>query len=203
MQDKYKDLTRGMTTAVFNKLGGMSGAARFLAGEMTPQEFFRLSYTEDGIIYFNVFSFGKPIEKLFEGLEAKSYLIYDKEALHKDFRVSSGFMTQLAVIRSDKFDETRNLSQVRSCAEAQKFMPTTKESLLLACCGAKNGKLLPALNLGCLVLETTTGTFVVTSYGFAGTGKIQMENHPTTPDERINDSCGFLYTVSRTSFEEL
>ena len=58
---KYASLDLGTIEAVFNKLGGMDGAQRFLRGEIAVSEPARHWREEDGVIYFEVTSNGTPV----------------------------------------------------------------------------------------------------------------------------------------------
>lgn len=110
---KYASLDLETIEAVFNKLGGMDGAQRFLRGELTVAEPVRLWREEDGVIYFEVTSNGMtgpdsrkleklPVEvaclirKMFSDEELKAMGLWRIVVFHDPIKDSGGAPVLLA-----------------------------------------------------------------------------------------------------------
>ncbi len=120
--------------AVFNKLGGVAGAKRFLRDELTLIEVSRSWREEDGVILFSVESDGTTGPDWIPRLEKRGYRLsaYAKQLLlSPDFKPTSGIVTQVAVLKGAFFrDEDRITKKIRSEADKRKLAKPNAE---LAC----------------------------------------------------------------------
>lgn len=201
--DKYKDLTRGMTTAVFNKLGGMEGAARFLAGMMTPQEFFRLWYEDEGIIYLSPISFGWNSQESWERMLKKGWSMGEAvgSAWSEGFKPTAGVMFQLAVIKGwNERNEPLTLSEVRSIATSRLFRRPTNEILSLICNTYSIADITQSMNLEWICLDTPFKLFMITGSRLSGGCVIE---EPMVNDQTRCSNGGFVYIVSETPIDEM
>jgi hypothetical protein len=120
--------------AVFNKLGGVEGARRFLRDELSVSEPIRSWREEDGVIYFSVESDGTTGEGWITRLESKCFRVgdYAKQVLRMpSFKPTSGVTTEVAVLRGMLFnDNDRITKKIRHEADKRKL---SKPNAELAC----------------------------------------------------------------------
>lgn len=121
---KYADLDLGTVEAVFNKLGGMEGARRFLRNELIVSEPTRRWIEKDGVIYFSVISDGTTGSDWVVRLEKRSRLSkWAKDVLNSpDFKPTNGVTYDCAVIKGELFsDNDRVTAKIRAEADRRKF----------------------------------------------------------------------------------
>lgn len=120
---KYASLSLGMVEAVFNKLGGMDGAQRFLSGELTVAEPVRRWREENGVIYFEVTSDGTSGLAWIERLEKKGFRLstWAKIILNStDFNPTNGVTYRIAVLRGALFaPSNRTTDKILANAECR------------------------------------------------------------------------------------
>lgn len=122
---KYPNIQFGTVEAVWNKLGGEEGVARFLHGEICVTEPAKSWREQDGIIYFSVTSDGTTGEEWISRLEGKKYNVwsYAKSVLRNpDFKPTKGVTTEVAVLKGMLFEDSdRITSKIRTEAEGRKL----------------------------------------------------------------------------------
>ena len=122
---KYPNIQLGTVEAVWNKLGGEEGVARFLRGEIRIAEPTKSWREQDGVIYFSVTSDGTTGEEWITRLEGKKYNVWDyaKSILRNpDFKPTKGVTTEVAVLKGILFsDDNRLTRNIRAEAEKRKF----------------------------------------------------------------------------------
>jgi len=132
--------------AVFNKLGGVEGARRFLRDELSVSEPTRSWREEDGV-YFSVTSDGTTGEDWIKRLEGNGFRVgdYAKQVLRSpDFKPTNGVTTGVAVLKGTLFeDNDRITKKIRAYAEA--FRTPDKRKLSK-----------PNAELACLIREKFT-----------------------------------------------
>lgn len=121
--------------AVFNKLGGVEGARRFLRDELSVSEPTRSWREEDGVIYFSVTSDGTTGEDWIKRLEGNGFPVVFGSAKHvlcsPDFKPTSGVTTEVAVLKGMLFeDNDRITKKIRAEADKRKLIKPNAE---LAC----------------------------------------------------------------------
>ena len=120
--------------AVFNKLGGVEGARRFLRDELLVSEPTRSWREEDGVIYFSVTSDGTTGEDWIKRLEGNGFRVgdYAKQVLRSpDFKPTNGVTTEVAVLRGCLFEHNDRITKkIRAEAARRNF---TKPNAELAC----------------------------------------------------------------------
>lgn len=121
--------------AVFNKLGGIEGAKRFLRGDLELKAVARSWTEEDSIIYFDVTSDGTTGPEWEKKLEEAGYGISDwaRQLLRSpDFKPTTGVTTKVAAIRGKfwKKDSEFLTRNIRKEAESRKWATPNAE---LAC----------------------------------------------------------------------
>ena len=131
---KYGELSLGQIEAMVNKLGGMEGVKRFLAGEIAISESARSWREQDGVIYFSVTSDGATGQKCIKRLEDKGFRLssYAKSVLgSSDFKPTSGVTTEIAVLKGVLFsDNDRITKKIHAEVDRRKF---TKPNAEVAC----------------------------------------------------------------------
>lgn len=120
--------------AVFNKLGGVEGARRFLRDELSVSEPTRSWREEDGVIYFSVKSDGTEGVDWITRLESKGFRVgdYAKQVLQTpSFKPTNGVTTEVAVLKGMLFeDQSRITKSIRAEADKRKL---SKPNAELAC----------------------------------------------------------------------
>ncbi|MFA5994548.1 MAG: hypothetical protein WC823_06345 [Parcubacteria group bacterium] len=129
---KYPKVELGTIEAVWNKLGGEEGVARFLRGELTVSEPIRKWREQDGVIYFTLpTTDGTTGEGWIGRLESKGFRIrdYTKSILRsKDFVPTNGVTTEIAVLKGMLFeDSNRTTKKIRAEADKRKFTTPNAE----------------------------------------------------------------------------
>lgn len=128
---KYARLDLGTIEAVFNKLGGIEGAERFLRGEITVSAPACKWREEDGVIYLTVTSDGKTGPQWIEHFEKGGFNlgIYAKQVLSSsDFVPTNGVTYRIAVLKGKLFkDSERITSNIRVEADKRKFVKPNAE----------------------------------------------------------------------------
>ena len=133
---KYADVKFGFVEAVLNKLGGVSGAERFLRGEITVSEPARSWIEKDGVIYLSLTSNGMTGPEWIAHFEKKGDLVgyYAKQLLcRRDFRPTNGVTYQVAVIKGMVYnDRDLNAYNIRKDADGRKLSkPNTEIACLI------------------------------------------------------------------------
>ncbi len=123
---KYPKVELGTVEAVWNKLGGEEGVARFLRGELTVSEPALRWREQDGIIYFTLPpTDGTTGEDWIVRLQSKGFQIddYVKSILQsKDFAPTNGITNEIAVLKGLLFsDSDRITKNIRTEAYRLKF----------------------------------------------------------------------------------
>lgn len=117
--------------AIFNKLGGVEGARRFLRDELTLSEVVRSYREEDGIIRFTVTSDGTSGASWIERLEQGSYNVgdYAKQVLlSPDFKPTKGVTTEIVVMKGSLFSNNeRTTRNIRAEASKRKYVAPNPE----------------------------------------------------------------------------
>ena len=117
--------------AVFNKLGGVEGAKRFLRGELVVSEPDRTWREEDGVIYFSVTSDGTTGEAWITRIESKGFCLseYAKSVLRSpDFVPTNGIATEVAMLKGSLFtDADRITENIRAGATKREFTTPNAE----------------------------------------------------------------------------
>jgi hypothetical protein len=127
-------LTLGQLNAVVKMLGGHNGALRLLRGELVISEPARPWREENSIIRFTVTSDGTSGKDWIPRLEDRGYVLHrDAKTLLKSesFKPTSGVITEVAVLRADRFDASMQLPQVICSAAFKRGYSRT--SLEAAC----------------------------------------------------------------------
>ena len=132
---KYGKVELGQMEAVVNKLGGMDGLHRFLAGELTVSHPTRTWHEHGGVIYFSVTSDGTTGPQWIERLKAKGFRFssWAESVLRlPDFHPTSGVTTEIAVLKGLLFeDNDRITSKIRANASARKLEKPNAEVVCL------------------------------------------------------------------------
>lgn len=117
--------------AIFNKLGGMEGARRFLRDELTLSEVVRSWREEDGIIRFSVTSDGTSGASWIECLEHDGYNVgsYAKQILlSPDFKPTKGVVTEIVVMKGSLFSNDERITRnIRAEATKRKYVAPNPE----------------------------------------------------------------------------
>jgi len=129
---KYKLYVEDVSVeAVFNKLGGVEGARRFLRDELTLSRVVRSYREEDGIIRFKVTSDGTSGASWIERLEQGGYNVsnYAKQVLlSPDFNPTSGVTTEIVVMKGSLFSNSeRIIRNIRAEATKRKYVAPNPE----------------------------------------------------------------------------
>lgn len=117
--------------AIFNKLGGVEGARRFLRDELTLSEVVRSYREEDGIIRFTVTSDGMSGAAWIKRLENDSYNVgdYAKQVLlSPHFKPSKGVTTEIVVMKGSLFSNNDRITRnIRVEASKRKYVAPNPE----------------------------------------------------------------------------
>jgi hypothetical protein len=129
---KYNLYVEGVSVeAIFNKLGGVEGARRFLRDELTLSEVVRSYREEDGIIRFKVTSDGTSGASWIERLEQGGYNVgdYAKQVLlSPDFKPTSGVTTEIVVMKGSLFSNNERITRnIRAEATKRKYVAPNPE----------------------------------------------------------------------------
>jgi hypothetical protein len=189
--------------AVFNKLGGVEGARRFLRGEMPLSEPVRSWREEDGVIYFSVTSDGTTGEKWINRLEDQGFSMsdYAKSVLRSpDFQPTSGVTAQIAVLKGELFsDKERITSKIRDVAADRKFTAPNAE---VACLIREKftDKEIEAMGLWWIVamhgpIEDSAGYPDLLAAGRRDDGRWLIADW-VKPSYRLGREFGFAFVVS-------
>ncbi len=117
--------------AVFDKLGGVDGARRFLRNEPIVFEPARSWHEKNGVIYFSITSDGTTGEDWIGRLEKLGFRLssYAKSVLRSsDFKLTNGVTYEMAVLKGELFsDENRITSKIRAEANKRKLSKPNAE----------------------------------------------------------------------------
>jgi hypothetical protein len=119
---KYPEMDWHTMEAIVDKLGGIAGARRFLAGELTVTEASRFWREENDVIFFSLTSDGTTGPEWVERLEKKGFQVSEhaKRMLYSPaFEPTSGVATEIAVLKGVLFEDTNRISKTIR-AEARK-----------------------------------------------------------------------------------
>lgn len=192
--------------AVFNKLGGVEGARRFLRGEITVSEPTHSWREEDGVIYFSVTSDGTTGEDWIKRLEGNGFRVgdYAKQLLRSsDFKPTNGVTTEVAVLKGMLFeDNDRITKKIRAEADKRKF---SKPNAELACLIREKftDKEIEAMGLWYIVamhetINDSDGDPSLLSANRDGVGR-WLHAYYGRPDSRWNRGNGFAFAVSQVN----
>jgi hypothetical protein len=122
--------------AVFNKLGGVEGARRFLRDELTLSEVVRSWSEEDGIIRFSVTSNGTSgagwVKRLADG--GYNTIVHTMEVLlSSEFKPTKGVTTEIVVMKCSLFSSfnDRKMANIRTEAGGRKYVAPNHEAACL------------------------------------------------------------------------
>lgn len=203
---KYPNIQMGTVEAVWNKLGGEEGVARFLRGETSVTEPAKSWCEQDGVIYFSVTSDGTTGEEWISRLESKKYNIgsYAKSVLrNKDFKPTKGVTTEVAVLKGMLFeDNDRITKKIRAEAEGRRFEKPNAE---IACLIREKftDKEIEEMGLWWIVAMSDTindsdgGPYLLGASRFVD-GR-RLDAYCDGPDDRWCRVYGFAFAVSQVS----
>ncbi len=120
--------------AVFNKLGGIDGARRFLRGELVLSVPVRSWTAENGISRFSVTSDGATGPEWINWFDTNDYQLDDdaKTLLVSDkFRPTNGVTYQVCVLKGERYEDQKRITK-EICADAQQ-LKLSEPPLELAC----------------------------------------------------------------------
>jgi len=116
IMSKYNLQIEGISVeAVFNKLGGVEGARRFLCDELVISESTNLWREENGAIFFSVTSNGLTGEEWITRLESKGFRVsdYAKQLLRSsDFKPTFGGNTEIAILKGELFRDNKRVTKI-------------------------------------------------------------------------------------------
>lgn len=112
---KYPNIRMGTVEAVWNKLGGEDGVAKFLRGELTVSEPVSRWQERDGVIYFTLpLTDGTTGPEWIARLEKKKYNVgsYAKQMLlSPDFKPTTGVINEIAVLKGMLFQDNKRITK--------------------------------------------------------------------------------------------
>ncbi len=122
MTNKYASLSLGTIEAVFNKLGGIEGAEKFLRDELTVSEPVRCFREQDGVIYFTLPATDGTTGPQWEvRLEKQNFRLskWSKDVLNSPgFKPTTGIVREIAVLKGTLFEDSkRTTKNVRAKAD--------------------------------------------------------------------------------------
>lgn len=128
---KYASLDLGTIEAVFNKLGGIDGAQKFLQGKLQVSEPTRNWRKQDGVIYLTLISNGMTGEEWIEHLEKLGFRLsdYAKSVLRSPkFKPTKGVKYEIAILKGTLFeDNDRITKKIRVEADKRKLITPNAE----------------------------------------------------------------------------
>jgi hypothetical protein len=132
---KYPKVELGTVEAVWNKLGGEEGVARFLRGELMISELALRWLEQDGVVYCTLpATDGTTGEEWIARLEDKGFRIgdYAKSILRsKGFVPTNGITNEIAILKGMLFEDSNRITKkIRAEADKRKF---TKPNAEVAC----------------------------------------------------------------------
>jgi len=138
MTNKYASLSLGTIEAVFNKLGGLEAADKFLRDELTVSEPARRFRIEGGVIYFTLpATDGTTGPQWIDRLEKKGFRLskWSKDVLNSPaFKPTTGIVREIAVLKGMLFeDNDRTTKNVRAKADTLGFKHGKDISPEIAC----------------------------------------------------------------------
>lgn len=192
--------------AVFNKLGGVDGARRFLRDELSVSEPIRSWREEDGVIYFSVTSDGTTCEDWIKRLCGNGFRVGDnaKQVLRSpNFKPTNGVTTEVAVLKGMLFeDNDRITKKIRAEADKRKL---SKPNAELACLIREKftDKEIEAMGLIWIVamhepINDSDGDPVLLDASRSGDG-CWLYAYYGRPDYGWHRDIGFAFAVSQVS----
>jgi len=132
MTNKYADLKLGTIEAVFNKLGGIEGAEKFLQGNLSVSEPACRFREQNGVIYFTLpDTEGMTGPQWIERLEKKGFQLskWAKDVLNSsDFKPTTGVVNNIAVLKGELFSEADRITKkIRAEADRRKLTTPNAE----------------------------------------------------------------------------
>jgi hypothetical protein len=127
---KYASLDLGTIEAVFNKLGGIEGAQKFLQGKLQVSEPTRNWREQDGVIYFSVISDGTTGEDWIERLKSKGCVgDYAQSVLRSpDFKPTKDVVYHVAILKGGSLgNDDRKTFIIRKAGEERGFTTPNAE----------------------------------------------------------------------------
>ncbi len=202
---KYPKVELGTVEAVWNKLGGEEGVARFLRGELTVSEPALRWREQDGIIYFTLPpTDGTTGEDWIVRLQSKGFQIddYVKSILQsKDFAPTNGITNEIAVLKGLLFsDSDRITKNIRTEAYRLKFgKPNAEVACLIR--EVFTDKELEAMGLWWIVamhepIKDSGGDPLLLSASRYDVGQ-RLFAHYGEPDDRWDRDSGFAFVVAQ------
>ncbi len=202
---KYPKVELGTVEAVWNKLGGEEGVARFLRGELTVSEPALRWREQDGIIYFTLPpTDGTTGEDWIVRLQSKGFQIddYVKSILQsKDFAPTNGITNEIAVLKGLLFsDSDRITKNIRTEAYRLKFgKPNAEVACLIR--EVFTDKELEAMGLWWIVamhepIKDSDGGPLLLGARRGGGGR-RLRARCGLPGSRWNRRCGFAFVVAQ------
>lgn len=133
---KYASLDLGTIEAVFNKLGGIEGAQKFLQGKLQVCEPTRNWREQDGVIYLTVTSDGTTGPEWIKRLEKKGFRLsdYAKSVLRSpDFKPTKSVTYEVAILKGILFEDSNRItSKIRTEAINRKLtLPNAEIACLI------------------------------------------------------------------------
>ena len=203
---KYGDVTLGQVETAVNKLGGMDGWLRFLAGELTVSKPARRRREQNGVIYLSVASDGTTGEDWIKRLEGNGFRVgnYAKQVLRSsDFRPTNGVTTEIAVLKGMLFEDSDRITKnIRAEADRRSL---TKPNAEIACLirEAFTDEEIEAMGLWWIVAMhepiKDSGGAPVLLYAFHGGGGRWLSAYYDRPGIRWRRDDGFAFVVSQVS----
>ena len=202
---KYPKVELGTVEAVWNKLGGEEGVARFLRGELTVSEPALRWREQDGIIYFTLPpTDGTTGEDWIVRLQSKGFQIddYVKSILQsKDFAPTNGITNEIAVLKGLLFsDSDRITKNIRTEAYRLKFgKPNAEVACLIR--EVFTDKELEAMGLWWIVamhepIKDSDGDPLLLS-AYRHDGGRRLNANYDKPVHRWYRNCGFAFVVAQ------
>ena len=203
---KYASLDLGTIEAVFNKLGGMDGAQRFLRGEIAVSEPARHWREEDGVIYFEVTSNGMTGPAWIDWFERNGirFTKWAKDVLlSQNFKPTSGVTYKVAVLKGTLFANSNRITkEIRVEAECRKLEKLPAE---VACLIRKafSDEALEAMGLYWIVvfhdpIKDSDGDPCLLS-AYRGHEGHWLRASYDGPDDCWSSAYGFAFAVSQVS----
>jgi hypothetical protein len=133
---KYGKVDFGTTEAVFNKLGGLEGIAKFLRGETTVSDSTQTWREHDGVVYDTVTTNGRTGKEWITYFKAKGTTIgsyAESMILSDDFKPTNGGMIiEFAILKGMLWnDDARSTKNIRTEAENRGLLTPNAELICL------------------------------------------------------------------------
>ncbi len=201
---KYASLDLGTIEAVFNKLGGIEGAQKFLQGRLQVSEPARRWREQDGVIYLTVTSNGMTGPEWIKYLEKKGFRLsdYAKSVLRSsDFKPTKGVTYEVAILKGMLFEDSQRITKnIRNVATERKFTTPNAE---IACLIRDNfsDEDIEAMGLVWIVAMhepiKDSGGYPNLLHANRNDGGSWLDAYYDDPDSRWHRGLGFAFVVSQ------